>query len=58
MAEKKKTKKVSRSQRMKELKSNLHYHQMYMRMDMASIESRKETIRRIAAEMRALQAAK
>lgn len=41
----------------KELRAELHYWQMQVRMDMKSLESTKERAREIAAKMRKLQKA-
>jgi hypothetical protein len=41
--------------RMRELKSQLHYHRMYYRMELAGAERSKAAVKEIARKMRELQ---
>jgi len=43
------------AEQMRMLRSNLHYQQMYVRMELRSAAERKKRVKEIAAKMRKLQ---
>lgn len=50
-----KRKQPTYAERMRALKSNLHYQQMYVRIELQGLVQRQKRVREIAAKMRALQ---